>query len=139
MGVSNAMIAEPEFVLAGSLLQPLWAQFNSLLPEHPRVDPNQPLCCHRCRIPDLVVFDHVVAALVHGSGDNASLARGARIRRFADGCTGLDVRQVCVSCCITKAWSGGEVADDLPSIATNRAGSVRCSRWRTAFPPIGGG
>ena len=27
-----------------------------------------PLGCHRPRIPDRVVFEHVVAALVHGSG-----------------------------------------------------------------------
>ena len=32
------------------------------------VDPAHPLGCHRRRIPDRVVFEHVVNALVHGSG-----------------------------------------------------------------------
>jgi hypothetical protein len=27
-----------------------------------------PWGCHRRRVPDRVVFDHVIAALVHGSG-----------------------------------------------------------------------
>ena len=32
------------------------------------MSPTHPLGCHRPRIPDRVVFEHVVAALVHGSG-----------------------------------------------------------------------
>ncbi|MDQ2655063.1 MAG: hypothetical protein M3Z20_18690 [Chloroflexota bacterium] len=51
-----------------SLMEPLWAQFAALLPEHPEVDPTHPLGCHRRRTPDRVVFMHVVDALVHGSG-----------------------------------------------------------------------
>lgn len=52
-------------VLPSCLLEPLWDQFAALLPEH--VD-THPLGCHNPRIPDRVVFDHVIAALVHGSG-----------------------------------------------------------------------
>lgn len=51
-----------------SLIEPIWAQFAVLLPDHPEVSPTHPLGCHRRRVPDRVVFDHVVAALVHGSG-----------------------------------------------------------------------
>ena len=51
-----------------SLMEPIWAQVVAVLPEHPAVDPAHPLGCHRRRIPDRVVFEHVVAALVHGSG-----------------------------------------------------------------------
>lgn len=52
-------------VLPSCLLEPLWDQFAALLPRH--VD-THPLGCHNPRIPDRVVFEHVIAALVHGSG-----------------------------------------------------------------------
>lgn len=55
-------------VVPVSVIEPLWAQFAVLLPDRPAVDPTHPLGCHRPRIPDWVVFDQVVAALVHGSG-----------------------------------------------------------------------
>jgi hypothetical protein len=55
-------------VLPVSVIEPIWAQFSVLLPEHPVVDPRHPLGCHRRRVSDRVVFDHVIAALVHGSG-----------------------------------------------------------------------
>jgi hypothetical protein len=55
-------------VLPVCLLEPLWVQFSALLPERPRVSPTHPLGCHRQRIADRVVFEHVIAALVHGSG-----------------------------------------------------------------------
>ena len=51
-----------------SLLEPVWEQFAALLPARPTVDPTHPLGCHHRRIPDRVVIEHVVAALVHGSG-----------------------------------------------------------------------
>ena len=52
-------------VLPSCLLEPLWDQFAALLPEH--VD-THPLGCHNPRIPDRIVFERVIAALVHGSG-----------------------------------------------------------------------
>jgi len=55
-------------VLPASLFEPLWVQFSALLPERPRVVPTHPLGCHRGRIADRLVFEHVIAALVHGSG-----------------------------------------------------------------------
>ena len=47
---------------------PVWEQFAALRPVHPAVTPSHPLGCHRQRVPDRIVFDQVVAALVHGSG-----------------------------------------------------------------------
>jgi hypothetical protein len=66
-------------------LEPLWVQFSALLPERPRFVPTHPLGCHRERIADRVVFEHVIAALVHGSGYGGSRARAARTRRSGVG------------------------------------------------------
>lgn len=55
-------------VLPVCLIEPVWAQFVILLPEHPPVDPTHPFGCHRPRVPDGVVFEYVIAALVHGFG-----------------------------------------------------------------------
>lgn len=54
--------------LPSCLLEPIWCQFAALLPDRPVFDPTHPLGCHRRRIPDRLVFEHVVAALVHSSG-----------------------------------------------------------------------
>lgn len=35
-----------------------------MLPPHPEAAPRHPFGCHRCRVPDRVVFEQVVAALV---------------------------------------------------------------------------
>ena len=50
------------------LLEPLWDQFAALLPAQEGYSVGHPLGCHRRRVPDRVVFEHVVLALVHGSG-----------------------------------------------------------------------
>ena len=63
------------------LLEPTWSELTALLPQQPAFHPDHPLGCHRRRIPDRVVLDHVVAALVHGSGMSASPARDRTIRR----------------------------------------------------------
>lgn len=120
-----------------SLLEPLWAQFVALLPEHPEIDPTHPLGCHRRRTPDQLVFEHVVAALVHGSGYERIASPGCsdrtirrRVHAWAeaglmqhlhtlvvaqyDRLIGLDLRHVCVDGCITKAPSGGESAGRSP-------------------------
>ena len=55
-------------VLPVCVLEPLWVQFSALLPELPAIAPSHPLGCHRRRVPDRLVFEHVIAALVHGSG-----------------------------------------------------------------------
>lgn len=120
-----------------SLIEPLWAQFAALVPDRPPVDPTHPLGCHRRRIPNRVIFDHVVAGLVHGSGYERIATPGCSDRTIrrrvqewaAEGLTqhlhalvlaqydrliGLDLRHVCVDGCITKAPSGGTKAGRSP-------------------------
>jgi hypothetical protein len=118
-------------------VEPLWVQFSSLLPEQPVVGPTHPLGCHRRRIPDRVVFEHVLAALVHGSGYERIASSGCsdrtirrRVQQWADAglmeqvhtlalaayerMIGLDVDELAVDGCITKAPSGGGVAGRSP-------------------------
>lgn len=124
-------------VLPVSVIEPIWAQFSVLLPDHPLVDPMHPLGCHRRRIPDRVVFNQMVAALVHGSGYERIASPGCsdrtirrRLREWAeaglmptlhalvltqyDRMIGLEVDDVVVDGCITKAPSDGEVAGKSP-------------------------
>ncbi len=124
-------------VLPVCLLEPLWVQFSALLPERPRFSPTHPLGCHRQRIDDRVVFEHVIAALVHGSGYERIASRGCsdgtirrRLKEWAaagvseqvhtlaleayDRMIGLDLDDLAVDGCITKAPSGGEVAGRSP-------------------------
>jgi hypothetical protein len=118
-------------------MEPLWVQFSALLPERPLVSPTHPLGCHRRRIPDRVVFEHMIAALVHGSGyeriasagcsdatirrrlkEWAALGVGEQVHTLAlqgyDRMIGLDLDDLAVDGCITKAPSGGEVAGRSP-------------------------
>ena len=118
-------------VLPVRLFEPLWVQFSALLPERPRFSPTHPLGRHRERVADRVVFEHVLAALVHGSGYERIASEGcsdATIRRrlkewAAAGLTeqvhtlaleaydrmlGLDLDDLAVDGCITKAPGGGE-------------------------------
>lgn len=124
-------------VLPACLLEPLWVQFADLLPERPRVAPTHPLGCHRPRVPDRLVFEHVIAALVHGSGYERIASAGCsdrtirrrvhawaawglmeQVHRLAlaayERMIGLDLEDLAVDGCITKAPSGGEVAGRSP-------------------------
>lgn len=124
-------------VMPVCLLDPVWAQFEVLLPAHPVVVPTHPLGCHRRRVPDRVVFDHVVAALVHGSGYERIATPGCsdrtirrRVREWAeaglaeelhilalqqyDRMIGIELDDVVVDGCITKAPCGGEKAGRSP-------------------------
>jgi transposase len=124
-------------VLPSSLTEPLWDQFATLLPTRSEFDPTHPLGCHRRRIPDRVVFDLVLTALVHGSGLERIAVPGCSdrtIRRrlhawaqagigeevFAatliayDKMVGLDLSNVSVDGSITKAVGGGECAGRSP-------------------------
>ncbi len=119
------------------LLEPLWVQFSALLPERSRFSPTHPLGCHRQRIPDRVVFEHVIAALVHGSGYERIASPGCsdatirrRLKAWAalglseqvhtlalrayDRMIGLELDDLAVDGCITKAPSGGEAAGRSP-------------------------
>ena len=120
-----------------SLMEPIWAQFAVLLPDHPEVSPTHPLGCHRRRVPDRVVFEHVVDAMVHGSGYERIASSGCsdrtirrRVRAWAeaglterlhtlvlqqyDRMIGLALDDVAVDGCITKAPGGGETAGRSP-------------------------
>ena len=59
-------------LLPASLIEPGWVEFAALIGadqgSEPEFSPAHPWGCHRRRIPDRVVFDYVIAALVHGSG-----------------------------------------------------------------------
>ena len=71
-------------IVPSCLLEPAWAEFSALLAERrgeqPESGPGHPLGCHRRRIPDRVVFGHVVSALVHGSGYERIAAPGCSDR-----------------------------------------------------------
>ena len=124
-------------VLPVCLLEPLWDQFSALLPERPLVSPTHPLGCHRPRIADRVVFEHVIAALVHGSGYERIASPGCsdatirrRLKEWAeagvservhalalqayDRMIGLERDDLAVDGCITKAPGGGEAAGRSP-------------------------
>lgn len=118
-------------------LDPIWEPFAVLLPVHPAVGPTHPLGCHRRRISNRIVFEPVVAALVHGSGSERIATPGCSDRtirrrvhaRAAAGLTqqlhmlvleqddrmiGLDVRDLAVDGGITKAPGGGDKAGRSP-------------------------
>jgi transposase len=124
-------------VLPVCLVEPLWVQFSALLPERPLVSPTHPLGCHRQRIPDRVVFEHVIAALVHGSGYERIASPGCsdatirrRLKEWAaagvseqvhtlalrayDRMIGLELDDLAVDGCLTKAPGGGEAAGRSP-------------------------
>jgi transposase len=118
-------------------MEPIWAQFSVLLPDHPVVAPTHPLGCHRPRLPDRLVFEQVVAALVPGSGYERIALAGCsdrtirrRLRTWAerglaetlhrlvleqyDRMIGLELDEVAVDGCLTKAPGGGETAGRSP-------------------------
>jgi transposase len=115
----------------------LWVQFSALLPERPAVSPTHPLGCHRLRISDRVIFEHVIAALVHGSGyeriaspgcsdrsirrrlhEWASAGLAEQVQTLAlqayDRMIGLDLDELAVDGCVTKAPGGGTAAGRSP-------------------------
>ena len=116
------------------IIEPIWDQVAALLPP-PSVD--HPLGCHRPRIPDRVVFDKLVQVLVFGCAywriaDATCSATTLRRRRDAwidagvmsqlstlvlaayDRMIGLELADLAVDGCITKAPCGGEVAGRSP-------------------------
>ena len=116
------------------IIDPIWDQFSELLPEK-KVE--HPLGCHNPRIPDRVVFDKLVQVLVFGCAyeriaDESCSATTLRRRRDEwiacgvmrrlqqivldayDWMIGLDLSDVAVDCCITKAPCGGQKAGKSP-------------------------
>jgi transposase len=109
----------------------IWEQFRALLPER-KVD--HPLDCHRLRIPDYLVFEKLLQILVFGcaywriadescSATTLSRRRDEWIeagvmdaleqiaREAYDRIIGLELFDVAIDCCITKAPCGGQKAE----------------------------
>ncbi len=116
------------------IIEPIWEQFCALLPER---DVDHPLGCHRSRVPDRVVFEKLLQVLVFGcaywrisdEGCSATTLRRRRdewmdlgamdalekiAREAYDRVVGLELGEVAVDCCITKAPCGGEKAGRSP-------------------------
>ncbi|MET9603335.1 IS5 family transposase [Streptomyces sp. NPDC006459] len=123
--------------LPSCLLDPLWDQFAALLPARGEFVADRPLGCHRRRIADRSVFEHVVLALVHGSGYERISTPGCsdrtirrRVKQWAelgisekvhalaleayDRIIGLGLSGISVDGCIAKAPSGGDKAGRSP-------------------------
>ena len=124
----------PVPALPSSIIEPIWDQFAALLPEH---EVSHPLGCHRPRILDRLIFDKLVQVLVFGCAyhriaDDTVSATTLRRRRDAwialgimdrlqrialaayDQMIGLELGDIAVDGCITKAPGGGEVAGRSP-------------------------
>jgi transposase len=146
-------------VVPSCLLEPIWNQFSVLLPQQPIFHPNHPLGCHRRRIPDRVVFDHIVAALVHGSGYERLTSPGCsdrtirrRLKQWAaaglaeqlhaltlqayDQIIGLHLADIPTDGCITKAPGGGEVTGRSP-VDRGKQGRKRSVATDAAGIPLG--
>jgi transposase len=105
------------------IIDPIWEQFCALLPERKT---DHPLGCHRARIPDRVVFEKLLQVLVFGCAYwrisdercSATTLRRRRdewieagvmdelediVREAYDRMVGLELSEVAVECCITKA------------------------------------
>jgi transposase len=116
------------------IIEPIWEQFCALLPER-NVD--HPLGCHRTRISDRVVFEKLLQVLVFGCAYwrisdercSATTLRRRRdewieagvmeelegiVREAYDRIVGLELEEVAVDCCITKAPCGGEKTGRSP-------------------------
>jgi hypothetical protein len=142
------------------LLEPIWVEFRVLLgAERPPFDPAHPLGCHRRRVPDRVVFEHVVAALVHGSGYERIASAGCsdrtirrRLKAWAeqgigqqvhalalrayDQIIGLELADVAVDGCMTKAPCGGPLAGPSP-VDRRKGGLKRSVATEAAGIPLG--
>jgi transposase len=124
----------PVSALPPYIIEPIWEQFRDLLPER---EVDHPLGCHRCRIPDRVVFGKLVQILVFGCAyrkiaDQECSATTLRDRRDEwmaceametlrtialeayDRLIGLELADMAVDSCITKAPCGGEKAGKSP-------------------------
>jgi hypothetical protein len=116
------------------IIEPIFEQFAALLPER---EVDHPLGCHRPRIPERVVFEKLVQVLVFGCAywriaDESCSATTLRRRRdewiasgvmdtlqglvleVYDRILGLQLSDVAVDGCITKAPCGGERAGKSP-------------------------
>lgn len=137
-------------------LEPLWVQFRALLP------PRQvfhPLGCHRPRVPDRMVFEKLVMMLRFGcsyreAADDTCSATTLRTRRNEwlaagvfqklvrivlqayDSVVGLELSDLAVDGCITKAPCGGECAGPSP-VDRGKQGIKRSTLIEATGIPLG--
>jgi transposase len=139
------------------IIEPIWEQFVALLPER---EVEHPLGCHRSRIPDRVIFEKLVQVLVFGCAyrriaDNSCsattlwdrrdewIACGVieTLRQIAleayDRFIGLELVDVAVDGCITKAPCGGQKAGKSP-VDRGKQGIKRSTAVDARGIPIGG-
>ncbi len=139
------------------IIEPIWEQFTALLPKR---EVDHPLGCHRSRIPDRVVFEKLVQVLVFGCAyrriaDGSCSATTLRDRRDEwiaggvietlrqmaleayDRFIGLELADVAVDGCITKAPCGGEKAGKRP-VDRGKQGTRRSTAVDGKGIPIGG-
>jgi Transposase DDE domain len=138
------------------LIEPIFEQFSALLPAR---QTTHPLGCHRARIPDRVVFEKLVQVLVFGCAYeriadcscSATTLRDRRdewielgvmdaLRELAleayDRFVGLELPDVAVDCCITKAPCGGEKAGRSP-VDRGKRGTKRSTAVDAQGIPLG--
>ena len=138
------------------IIEPIWEQFRALLPER---EVNHPLGCHRSRIPNRVVFEKLVQILVFGCAYrriadeecSATTLRDRRdewmacqametLRKMAleayDRFIGLELADVAVDGCITKAPCGGEKAGKSP-VDRGKQGTKRSTAVDARGIPLG--
>jgi len=141
------------------LSEPLWVQFEALLPVRARVDPSHPLGCHRQRISDRIVFDKLIQVLRFGCSyqaiaDSTCSATTIRDRRTEwirlgifsrlkqivlesyDRIVGLILTDIAVDGCITKAPGGGDCAGRSP-VDRGKQGMKRSSMVDGYGIPLG--
>ncbi len=137
-------------------LEPLWVQFSALLPQ--RRVPHR-LGCHRPRIPDRVVFDKLIQMLRFGCSyreiaDHTCSATTLRTRRNEwlaagvfrqleqivlenyDSMIGLELADLAVDGCITKAPCGGGGAGRSP-VDRGKQGIKRSTLTEAKGIPLG--
>jgi transposase len=139
------------------IIEPIWEQFEALLPE--RGTTNHPLGCHRSRVPDRVVFGKLVEVLVFGCAYwriadetcSESTLRRRRNEWIEDGLMetlreisleaydrliGLELADLAVDGCITKAPCGGEKAGRSP-VDRGKGGTKRSTVVDAKGIPLG--
>ncbi len=137
-------------------IEPIWEQFCALLPKR---EVSHPLGCHRPRIPDRVVFEKLLQVLVFGCAywriaDESCSDTTLRRRRDEwidlgvmdamremvldayDRIVGLELSDVAVDCCITKAPCGGEKAGRSP-VDRGKRGTKRSTAVDARGIPLG--
>jgi transposase len=142
--------------LQSFLIEPIWDQFSALLPDD---QAPHPLVGHRPRIADRIVFDKLVQVLVFGAAywriaDRSCSATTLRRRRDEwirlgvveqleqrardayDRMIGLELDDVVVDGCITKAPCGGELAGHNP-VDRAKQGTKRSNLVDAAGIPLG--